>query len=406
MAPDYAAFDRFVPHPVYAKQRWISVLHPSHATVGETHPHAIDHRRPRSARGPTPAASRIAVSEDRIGLELTREQVLGFRRRAGDLDRRLPRGEGSLRQAAWAGLQDSMPRAALLSLHARVEGIVPSSWGDPALVQLWGPRYSAYVVPRRALAAFSLSRLPDGARQRQRAVDIADRLDAFLAGRKLDAVEAGRGLGIHPNALRYAAPTGRVLIRWDGARQPTVWAVPAPEVDPLDARVELARRCLHVFGPTTPDAFAGWAGITPPMAHAAFEVLRPSLAPVRTPIGDGWILESDEPAFRAPPDDGAAARLLPSGDTFYLLQGADRALLVPDADRRARLWTPRVWPGALLVDGEPAGTWRRAGPVVQVEPWRRISRAERDAVEAEAATLPLPGVEGRIVVRWAPGAGS
>lgn len=34
--PDYAALDRFVPHPVYAKQRWISVLNPSHATVRET----------------------------------------------------------------------------------------------------------------------------------------------------------------------------------------------------------------------------------------------------------------------------------------------------------------------------------------------------------------------------------
>ena len=34
--PDYAAFDRFVPHPVYAKQRWIAIINPSHATVRET----------------------------------------------------------------------------------------------------------------------------------------------------------------------------------------------------------------------------------------------------------------------------------------------------------------------------------------------------------------------------------
>jgi uncharacterized protein DUF6194 len=34
--PDYAALDRFVPHPVYAKQRWISILNPSHDTVRET----------------------------------------------------------------------------------------------------------------------------------------------------------------------------------------------------------------------------------------------------------------------------------------------------------------------------------------------------------------------------------
>jgi hypothetical protein len=33
---DYAAFDRFVPHPVYAKQRWIGILNPSHETVRET----------------------------------------------------------------------------------------------------------------------------------------------------------------------------------------------------------------------------------------------------------------------------------------------------------------------------------------------------------------------------------
>jgi hypothetical protein len=30
--PDDAAFDRILPHPVYAKQRWISILNPSDAT--------------------------------------------------------------------------------------------------------------------------------------------------------------------------------------------------------------------------------------------------------------------------------------------------------------------------------------------------------------------------------------
>jgi predicted DNA-binding protein (MmcQ/YjbR family) len=34
--PDHAAFDRIVPHPVYAKQRWISILNPSEATLQET----------------------------------------------------------------------------------------------------------------------------------------------------------------------------------------------------------------------------------------------------------------------------------------------------------------------------------------------------------------------------------
>ena len=121
---------------------------------------------------------------------------------------------------------------------------------------------------------------------------------------------------------------------------------------------------------------------------------------MRTPVGDAWILARDEPAFRARRGPAAAARLLPSGDAYFLLQGADRELLVPDADRRRALWTSRVWPGAVLVEGEIVGTWRRAEANVTIQPWRRLSRAARDAVEAEAASLPLPGSGGRIVVRW------
>jgi hypothetical protein len=125
-----------------------------------------------------------------------------------------------------------------------------------------------------------------------------------------------------------------------------------------------------------------------------------SLTAARTPIGDAWILAGDEPAFREPPGRPAAARLLPSGDAYYLLHGADRELLVPDAAQRAALWTTRAWPGAALVAGEIVGTWRRSQALLTIEPWRRLSRAERAAFEAEAQSLPLPGVEGQIVVRW------
>lgn len=34
--PDHAAFDRLLPHPVYAKQLWISILNPSDETFAET----------------------------------------------------------------------------------------------------------------------------------------------------------------------------------------------------------------------------------------------------------------------------------------------------------------------------------------------------------------------------------
>jgi Winged helix DNA-binding domain len=334
-------------------------------------------------------------------LKLTRSQILAFRRHVGALEERLPRGKSSLRRAAWAGLQDSMPRAALLSIHARVAGTEPTTWEDPSLVQLWGPRFSAFVVAARDLAVFSLGRFPDEARGRQVAEDLAARLHALLdGGVRMTYGEAGHTLGVPPNSLRYAATTGTVVMRWEGARQPVIWTVPAPDIDAHDARLELARRYLHVYGPTTPEALADWAGIGPRQGTDAFGALGRSLTPVRTPIGDAWILTRDEPAFRAVPGPLAPARLLPSGDAFYLLQGTDRELLVPNATRRRQLWTPRVWPGALLLEGEIAGTWRRANEKVDVEPWRRLSAAHRNAVVDEAESLPLPGAAGRIVVRW------
>src|SRR4030095_3805938 len=126
------------------------------------------------------STSRRDVTQAR--LRVTRKQILAFRRRVGALDQRLPPGERSLRHTAWAGLQDSMPRAALLSIHARVEGTGPSTWEDPSLVQVWGPRYNVYVVRAPDLAVFTLGRLPDGGRTRRVAEDLAERLHTFLGG--------------------------------------------------------------------------------------------------------------------------------------------------------------------------------------------------------------------------------
>ena len=307
-------------------------------------------------------------------LELTRAQILAFRRRVGALEERLPLSPRSLRTAAWAGLQDSVPRAALLSIHARVEGAHPDIWDDNAFVQVWGPRWATYVVPASDHAIFTVGRHPDTAAKRERAESWAARIAAREP--KLSVLS------------RYAATTGSVLIRWDGARAPDVWTVPRPAIEPLDARRELARRYVHVFGPGTSVSFAKWAGVTAKEARAAWEGL--DLIPVTTPLGEEWILAADETAVREPVAPSTAVRLLPSGDAYWLAYDDERRrFLVPDARSRAALWTPRVWPGALLVSGELAGTWRRQQTTVSVEPWRRLTSAEREALDAEIASLPL-----------------
>ena len=79
----------------------------------------------------------------------------------------------------------------------------------------------------------------------------------------------------------------------------------------------------------------------------------------------------------------------------------DRELLVPDAANRRELFPPgTVWPGGLMVAGELVGhlaSRRRAHDGAPVAP---IVPAERQAVKAEAATLPLPGLDRAIHVAW------
>jgi hypothetical protein len=336
-------------------------------------------------------------------VDLGREQILAYRRRVQALDERLPFGPDSLRHAAWAGLQDSVPRSGLHSLHARVEDVPVDVLDDPALAQVWGPRYAAYVVPAQDHLPFTLGRMPEKGRMPARAEDTANRAETLLAGRRLPVDDVAGPLGVG-NGIRYAALTGRVLIRWSGARQPTIWTVPRSRVTAAEALQELARRYLHVFGPTTVEAFARWAGVDGLAASAAFDALSDSLLSVRTPLGEAFALAEDAAVLQQPPATTEAARLLPSGDPYYLLWGADRAFLVPDKAHRAELWTTRVWPGALLVGGEITGTWRRNKATVVVAPWRQLSHPERMAVEAEAASLPLPDVTVPASVEWDAGA--
>jgi hypothetical protein len=294
-----------------------------------------------------------------------------------------------------------MPRAALLSIHARVAGAGASAWEDPSLVQVWGPRYNVYVVAAPDLAVFTLGRLPDGGMIRRRADDLAARVHTLLDGGQMRYDDAGQALGTHGNNLRYAALTGTLAIRWEGARRPVVWTVPPPEIEAAEATRELARRYLHIFGPATLKGFNRWAGIGAKEAARAFDALDAELTPVQTPFGDALLLTGDEPTIREPPAPAAAARFLPSGDAYTLgMTGEDRELLVPDAGQRGELWTPRVWPGALLVAGKIVGTWRRSHRNLTIQTWHRLSAPARDAVVAEAESLPLPDHGGRITVHW------
>src|SRR5258706_4981734 len=199
--------------------------------------------------GPSPG---MIAKNGRMGAAatLTPDQVLRYRARVSHLDRKLP--AGSFAAAAWGGLQDSAPRAGVMSLHARVAGTQPDSWEDPSVVQIWFRGGADYIVPRADVGIFTLGCLPRDPQQAAALERLADDIQRAAKGAMTPVGDVAERIGhrsaadpFHPRA---SSTTGRVHIRWDASR---IWLIPVerPAIDPEDARRELARRYLHWLGP-------------------------------------------------------------------------------------------------------------------------------------------------------------
>src|SRR2546421_77267 len=339
---------------------------------------------------------------------ITRENVLAFRQRATFLHRRLP--PGRLVDAAFAGLQDSAPRSAVLALHARVKDVSPSAWRDPRFVQVWGPRGAVYVVPSRDVAVFTLGRSPRNPVLAAAVRTAAEKAKRAFRNRQAQAGRflSHRAAGVNFRELRIASMTGAVSIEWDGAT--TSWRlVEAPAEAPESARLELARRFLRSVGPSTPPEFAwwsgGWAGSYGVStrgelsdAQQTFRSLEKELTELEGAGRKQWALRPDRGRLeRAVPVE--TVRLLPAGDPF--LASADRALLVPQPRFRSELWPNSVWPGALLANGDLVGTWRRQVGRVTVRAWRPLEPEVKEAVEEEVSRMPIESATKE--VRWSTG---
>jgi len=76
-------------------------------------------RRAGAARCRTPAPRGRGYGA--LGLGLTRQQILAFRRRVGGLEARLPAGSESLERAAWAGRPAAHADEALAASAIRLD---------------------------------------------------------------------------------------------------------------------------------------------------------------------------------------------------------------------------------------------------------------------------------------------
>jgi hypothetical protein len=329
-----------------------------------------------------------------------REQVLRYRARVSHLDAKLP--AGSFAKAAWGGLQDSVPRAGVISLHARVKDTKPDSWEDQSVVQIWFRGGADYIVPREDAGVFTLGSSPRDAERLAELDRLADDIHAVTEGRTLIVNEVSKLLGhAHQTGLRVSGLTGRVHIRWDASR---IWLIPVerPAIDPEDARRVLARRFVHWFGPTTKPALARWTGVPAREATETWNAIEKDVVEVEVAghAGRRFMLAADVHALEhAEPVSGV--RLLPYDDAFTKL---DHELLIPDEGPRERV-LPRTGqgkgyiPGAILVDGEVVGGWQRQQRKVTLHPFGRLPAGVREAIEEEALTFPIQA-KSRASVSW------
>lgn len=247
------------------------------------------------------------------------------------LDDRL--GDDDHDVAAFGGLQDSAPRAGLLALHARMEGVGPGSWQDQRLVQVWF-RWADHLVPRRDVGLFTLGCSPRD-RERRAALDrLAHAVTAALDGRALtyeQLLDACPALEDRL-ALRALAVTGKVHIRWDARVLRVLPADPA-EIDEEDARRQLLRRFLQWLGPSSPAGFARWAGVSRTDVALTWDALRSGLVAVSVSGKPGWVLAEDEAAFahHGSRTEGQV-RFLPPGDPYLYPTAAQGPRRPPSRD--------------------------------------------------------------------------
>ena len=333
-------------------------------------------------------------------LQITSQQVLAFRAAATHLIHRLPTTAHEV--AAWGGLQDTVPRAALTSLHARMQDVTPDSWEHASLWQIWF-RMSDYVVPARDFGVFTVGALPRPSELREPLVRVAEAVVDALDGRSLgsrdvaSALARRGGLGDRPHfGLREACAAGRYRIRWD-ARTVTVIPAALPSIDAEEARRELARRFLRWHGPGGAVRFATWAHLPPADALETFRQLAAELLPVTVNGDRRFVHAADERALR----DAAAVpgvRFLMQGDP---LLATDRELFEPPPasvpepvhDDLGHVVTPRLrnsLAGRVLLDGAFAGSWGRREHHLSVHLWRPLDPETHRRVLAEAESFAAP----------------
>lgn len=222
-------------------------------------------------------------------------------------------------------------------------------------------------IAKGAASTAVTERLPDVMRRDCRPCQARHVSDSAMRATSLPA-----GVELEPGT----APP--VLVRRVRARR--------PKRTDTAALARLASHYLRLLGPAGPAEVAGYLGVR--RADLVEHAWPADLVEVDVDGRRCWLPADDVDRLTAPYDP-EMVRLLGPFDPY--LQARDRDLLVPDKAAQKALWPTLGRPGALLVDGEVAGTWRakatKTGLTLTVEPFAPLPSTRWREVDAEAQRI-------------------
>jgi hypothetical protein len=266
------------------------------------------------------------------------------------------------------------------SLRSTIHLLSPAQWWRYA-VAIREPRRESWLAYRKQFRPSQ----PAAAARRARS--------AFSARGTIDRKELQEIVGLGPQGisginawldLARVPPSGT----WERRRADLFalagdWLGKAPATSVGEARAETVRDYLRAFGPAAAGDVASWSGLPPTMVKSALAKIE-----VRRFRDEGGTELVDLPRMPLPdPQAPAPVRFLPTWDATLLVH-CRRTQILPE-EYRARVFNTKTPQSVstFTVDGAVAGTWRYEKGRVRVEPFRRLDRAERRAVDDEAERL-------------------
>jgi hypothetical protein len=349
-----------------------------------------------------------------MAVQLTREDVLGHRVRAQQLDRT----SGTLADTAVLdlGVQDTGADAGRWALALRGVDVGAAGLAED-LALVWTLRGAPHLYRRADLPGVAAATAPfSDADAGKRIVDAAKPLKAAgipnltaldtvaSAMREIVTVPTVKGdmsgqltARLAPPYLRFCRPCDATHVHEMPFRLAALRAglelqpdTSPPVLQPVSGfapaetvpeHLDVVRGYLRLHGPATPQQVAGYLDAPARDVHARWpeDAVEVSVDGERR-----WALAADVDRLAAGP--ARCVRLLGPFDPY--LQTRDRSLLISDMARAKDLWRTLGRPGGVLVDGEIAGTWRprKVGKrlSVAVELWREVPAA---ALAAQAERL-------------------